>query len=468
MYSPNLTTLMKMLQQEQQLKETRSTTNNVVTSVTLSATPISLQADSLPFSLFPNKEGASTKKLKKKVLLVSDHCQSYNYNSKVSWNLIKVLAKREELEVYHFGINQNENNTADHRHYPANVTYFSAKELLTESTASTASPSSLLNSYVDKVKPDYIVVFQHVDTLQSYLEGLGECQHKVYKMLVYADLQYYNVPITTVDVLNKYADRVFVNTDFYKRLLLESSLAKPVEVLRYGFDRTLMPIVDKKVARYKINLPESGFTILAPCENTKENRYDIVIKAYAKLISKYPEVEMRLFCLCDKTEADGYPIIQMYKEEIKRNGCLFENHTGKIMLVQNKQVFNDEVKNVIFNSVDVGICCPETANAQLNALDMMFVGVPQIIVGGGAYAEYVDSTNSAPVPIHSYSYSANNTENSHLSEIRAVNYEDVFLALERYLRNPSLIMEHGEAAKRKVSESADWATNFSSIINSFV
>lgn len=66
MYSPNLTTLMKMLEEDQRLKEIQ----------TPEATQSDKETDDLPFSLFPssNKTPISNKT---KVLLVSDHCQSY-------------------------------------------------------------------------------------------------------------------------------------------------------------------------------------------------------------------------------------------------------------------------------------------------------------------------------------------------------------------------------------------------------
>jgi glycosyltransferase involved in cell wall biosynthesis len=223
--------------------------------------------------------------------------------------------------------------------------------------------------------------------------------------------------------------------------------------------------MDKKTARYRINLSEIGFTILSPFENIHKNRYDIIIKAYVKLITRYPDTEMRLFCLCDKSDDGGYPIIDLYKQEFKNNNSDFSLHTGKIMLVESKDVFNDEIKNVVFNCVDVAVCCSETANIELNPLELMSVGIPQIITDAGAYGEYINESNGTPLKIQIHSYLANNGSSPYLSEVRTVNSEDVFLAMEKYLTNRQLLEQHSAAA-RKIS--SDWEINSADLINALI
>jgi hypothetical protein len=109
----------------------------------------------------------------------------------------------------------------------------------------------------------------------------------------------------------------------------------------------------------------------------------------------------------------------------------------------------------------VGICCADSGNIDLNPLDMMFVGVPQIISDSGGYREYINESNSIPVRITSESYLANNGENSTLYEIKSINYIDVFLALERYLKDPNLLGQHSEAARQLKS---DWEDNCSPLL----
>lgn len=424
MYSPNLTTLMKMLEEDQRLKEIQ----------TPEATQSDKETDDLPFSLFPssNKTPISNKT---KVLLVSDHCQSYTCNSKVSWNLLKALSKQPELEVFHFGMNIHPNSTADHRPYPSKIGFYSVNEIVEDRYG-----VKNLNSYVDKIKPTVVIFFHMFETIETYVKGLESCSYKAYKTVIYIDLVYYNVCKEHIDKLNSIGDKIYVNSEYYRQKLLEGGIKKPIDLLSVGFDRSQAPILDKTVARYKINIPESGFTILAPFDNVPKHRYDIIIKAYAKLITRYPDVEMRLFCMCNKSEVGGYPIIDMYKQEIKNNGSSLDLHAGKIMLIDKKQVFTDEVKNVIYNAVDVGICVSESAHLNMSPLDMLFVGVPLIISDSNPYSKYANKNNSVILKTAS-SYLANNGKGGILSEVGVVNSEDLFLALEACIKNPKSLTE---------------------------
>jgi len=450
MYSPNLNTLMKMLKEDMDCKNVTAPSNSIVDS------------SDLPFSIFPKavleRGSVSLGLTKKRVLFVSDHCHGYNSNSKVSWNLINLISKRAEIELVHFGINQNEYRTADHRPYPANVRYYSVKELTKDIYG-----VDELKRCVEEFKPDTIFFYHYADIVLKYSIALDSCQYKKFKTIYFVDFVYYNVSQELALDIEKYADAIYVSSEFYKKKLLECNISKPVDVLRYGLDKK--QTMDKKTARHRINLSETGFTILSPFENIHKNRYDIVIKAYVKLITRYPEIEMRLFCLCDKSDTGGYPIIDLYKQEFKNNNSDFSQHTGKIMLVQSNEVFNDEIKNVIFNCVDVSVCCSETANIELNPLELMSVGVPQVITGAGGYGEYINESNGMPLKIQIHSYVANNGSSSYLSEVRTVNSDDVFLALEKYLTNPNLLAEHGAAAKKITG---DWDKSCAGLIRQLI
>jgi glycosyltransferase involved in cell wall biosynthesis len=80
---------------------------------------------------------------------------------------------------------------------------------------------------------------------------------------------------------------------------------------------------------------------------------------------------------------------------------------------------------------------------------MMGVGVPQILPKSGRYEEFANINNSQLLPIKQSYYVTNNISEVP-GEARAVDANDVFLALEKYLLMPSLIEEHGRAAREAV------------------
>jgi hypothetical protein len=215
----------------------------------------------LPFSLFPTTPEVKRENGKRRVLIVSENCRNYNSNSKISWNIVKVLAKCKDLDITHFAINSNINVTADHRQYPANVKYYVEKNKV----------DSELPRIVETDKPDVVIFFHQIDIIADYIKILPENSFSSFKTFIYIDFIYHNV--SHIEFLNKYADTIFVNSEFYKKKLIDNNVIKPVHLLRVGFDRALMPRLERRGARAKINLPDSGFTILSPCDNTANNRF---------------------------------------------------------------------------------------------------------------------------------------------------------------------------------------------------
>ena len=400
----------------------------------------------LPFSLFPSnslmpKKNTKVLETRKKILLISEHCHQYTNNSKISWNLLKIMANNPNLDVFHFGTNQSDTTAVNFRPYPENVSYVSVKEVSDDPYG-----SDELKKYIDAVNPDHIVIFNTPENIAHYIE-LIEVGRKI---TAYVEMLYYHISNTVVTSLNK-ADRIYVTSAFWKTALEENDITKPIFVMNCGFDSLLMPKLDKTETRIKTGLPTSAFIIMSPSKNLQNYRYDIILKAYIKLLAKYPKKDIRLFCLCDKDEAGGYSILDIYKQEIKNNKLNIHSQISKIMLVQQSQIINDDVKNCLFNCADIGLLCPENDGLNMDSFEMMGVGIPQVVPKSGQFEEYCNEDNSLLVPISNIYYHSNSLRTM-LTEARAVSADDVFLALEKYMLNPELLAEHKTNSMAKVKK----------------
>ena len=431
MYSPNLNTLMNMFINEGAAVEP-------VTS-------------DLPFSLFPNQgvvkstsSSNSSSGKRKKILLISSHCHQYNSNSKVSWNILKLLSQEMEFEIQHFGIMQSKKTNIDFRHYPSNVKYYSVSEM-------TQDPYGLdiLGGVIKDFEPDVIVLFNSLQIVKKYIEVL-KTQFSG-KLVGYLDMCYYSTNSETLTLLNDNLSHVFTTSAFWKKNLGFQGLTVPVSIFPYGFDKSCFPVLDKTNTREGISLPKDSFLILNPNRNSHKHRYDIVLSAFVRLISKYPTHKIHLFCLCDKGSDGGYPVLDIYLSELRKYNVGVEDHLGKILLVQQDQNYSDQIINSIFNCANIGISCPDSEGGTLAAIEMMGVGVPQILPKSGLYEEFTNNNNSLLLPIKQSYYVTNNISEVP-GEARAVDAHDVFLALEKYLLMPSLIEEHGRAARETVIE----------------
>lgn len=413
MYSPNLNTLMNLLLQTGQQTQSE-------------------EVDDLPFSLFP-KGLKRTKKTK--VLLVSSHCHQYNSNSKVSWNLLKLLSAEHSLEVQHYGIMQAKRANIDFRHYPANIKYYSAGEL-------TEDPLGLteLGSVIASFEPDCVVLYNKLPIIKKYVEKLKGCFFGL--TVGYIEMSYFSIGKEIKTMLNDGLSHIFVRSEFWKKNLESQGISKPISVCEYGVDVNCFPVLDKAKARESLRLPQDSFLVLCPNKNLHKYRYDIIICAFVKLIAKYPDRSIHIFCLCESGIGEGYPILDIYRTELRKYNVGYDAHLGKLLLASQDQHYSDSIINKIYNCADIGISIPDSEGGHLSTLELMGLGVPVISVG------------SEDLPIK-HRYYVTNSISECPGEAGAVEVEDVFQAMERYLLNP--------VAKK--ADCLDWATAATNLIN---
>jgi hypothetical protein len=401
------------------------------------------EACGLPFAVFPEKGRIISDGGQKKILLISTHCHQYDGNSKVSWNMLKLLSLEPDLKVVHFGIIQAKKINLDFRHYPANVKYYSVSEL-------TEDPYGLdiLEGVVNSVKPDTIVLFNNLEIIKIYIEKLKDIFSG--RLVGYLDMCYYTTNSKSIDILNSRLNHIFTNSLFWKRNLEHQGITIPISIFPYGFDKKCFPALDKILTRERIGLPIDAFLIFNPNKNSHKHRYDILISAFVRLIAKYPTHNINLFCMCDKGTDGGYPILEIYLSELRKYNLGIEPHRKKILLGLNDHNYPDHIINSFYNCAHIGISCSDSDGGTLAAMEMMGVGVPQILPKSGCYEEFANTNNTQLLPIKQTYYVTNDISSS-AGEARAVDVNDVFLALEKYLLLPSLVEEHSLLAKETVS-----------------
>ena len=87
--------------------------------------------ESVSISTVPPSAQAVGSQKKLKFLLVSTHCQQYTGYSKVSWGILKELAKNPWLSITHFGFQKfpQQQFQSGYRSYPSNVRVIDAASL---------------------------------------------------------------------------------------------------------------------------------------------------------------------------------------------------------------------------------------------------------------------------------------------------------------------------------------------------
>ena len=98
---------------------------------------------------------------RKKFLLVGTHAHQTTGYSKVTYNIIKELAKHPDLELYHFGFQKFMTPPPNYRNYPHGVDVYDpvALEKANLAPQEMGFGFSQLADYVRKVKPNVIMIY---------------------------------------------------------------------------------------------------------------------------------------------------------------------------------------------------------------------------------------------------------------------------------------------------------------------
>jgi len=184
--------------------------------------------------------------------------------------------------------------------------------------------------------------------------------------------------------------------------------------------------------------------------NTPRKRYDLVLIAFAELVTRNPTKPLALMAVCDIGQGGGYPIQEIYVRELEKLGANPQQHLHKLMIVQQALTFTDEVINELYCMSDIGITAAEGEGFGLCQFEAMGVGIPQVCSYVGGFRDFCrDGENCRAVkPRNQYYLSLSASSVGGVQEL--VDPHELSLAVEDYVMDSDLRTRHGAAARRTV------------------
>ncbi len=404
-----------------------------------------------------------------KFMLVGTHAQQTTGYSKVTYNIIKELAKYPEIELYHFGFQRFFDMGPAYRAYPPGVdAYDPQKEEATrpEIPKEQGFGFSQLAGYVKRVKPDIMMIYNDASIICTFLEKLdqGLAPHeRTYKLLIYLDQVYTLQRPAFLDRIDRDAHGYFTFTNYWRDVLRSQGIQKPIHVLRHGFDHETFKPMNRQEIRAKHNLPQNLFLLLNLNRNTPRKRFDLVIVAFAELVCKYPQKPIGLLAVTDAGTTGGFSLHEIYIRELQKRNVNVEHHIHKLMITKTALNYTDETINELYAASDVGITAADGEGFGLCHFEAMGVGVPQVVPDIGGFKDFCHSDNSVPV-------SAKNTYYLPMAyspiggEVHVVDPHDLCLGIEEYLLDSEKREEHGKKARETVL-SYKWSDEVKNLAN---
>lgn len=398
-------------------------------------------------------------------MLVGTHTNQTTGYSKVTHNIIHELAKYPWIDIYHFAFQNFVKNQQPNRNYPPNVNVYDPF-VNEKDNSEQGFGFSQLSNYVRQAKPDYMMIYNDASIICRFLDKLQENlqpEERTYKLIIYLDQVYKIQRPEFLDRINKDTDVYFTFTNYWREILQQQGITKPIHVLRHGFEPNEFKPLNRDAMRKKHNIPQHVFLFLNLNRNTPRKRHDIVVHAFAQLVAKHPTKQLGLLAVCDAGQLGGYPIREIYTRELIRLGISPQFHAHKLMITEHSMAWDDSVINEIYSMSDVGITAADGEGFGLCQFEAMGVGIPQVVPYIGGFRDFcIPNHNSMCVQPKTELYLP-----LALSVIggksEIVEATDLALAAEEYLLDTDLREQHGKAAMETV-HSYKWSNEVKQLV----
>jgi glycosyltransferase involved in cell wall biosynthesis len=252
-------------------------------------------------------------------------------------------------------------------------------------------------------------------------------------------------------MLNMKAERIFTFTPYWKKVLKDQGVTRPMDVILHGFDSDVYKNLPKAEVRKMLKIPEEAFVILNLNRNQPRKRYDILIMAFTELIVKYPTKPLFLMCICDKGEKGGWWLFELFHRELKLRGVGVEQYGNRLLISSQDMVFKDEDINVFYNLADVGVNSADGEGWGLCNFEQMGLGIPQVVPNLGGFKEFCRPDNSVLVDAK-IRYYLPMVFSPVGGEAFAMDPHDLCLGLEEYVLDSEKRKAHGVAARETVAK----------------
>ena len=312
-----------------------------------------------------------------KILIVSTHVNQSNGYSKVTYNIIKELAKHEWISIVHFGTQKLGGGDIG-RPYPSGVKAIDATAM--EKNKQVGFAFAELPGVINSEKPDVVFIYNDISVVCGYIEEIRKTiQSRFFKIWAYLDITYKSLPQQMVDIVKSEVERIFCFTKSWKDEIKNQGITRPVDVMNHGIDPKVIRHIPRELARQSLGLPKDITLFTSLNKNIPRKRLDILVMAFAKLIMRFPLKPLFLLIVADAGTRGGFSLFDIFAREIKQANGSIDMFGNRLLITSKDTCYKDEDVNVLNNCGDVGVSCAEGEGFGLCTFEQMALGIPQVV-----------------------------------------------------------------------------------------
>jgi glycosyltransferase involved in cell wall biosynthesis len=388
-----------------------------------------------------------------KICIMATHPNSSNGYSKVAYELANYLSTKPDIDLTYYGFQNFQKNTAHEkaRELPSNVQIYDA--FANEKEKQLGFGFNECQEFITMNKPDLVIIYNDMVVVSNILDKLNKIENKKFKTAVYMDQVYLCQKKEHIKILNEQADFVICFSKYWEKIAKDQGLTKPTGVLEHGFNPMIHYPIPKRLARMFFNLKAEDFIIINANRNQPRKRLDIMMMAFAEVVSRHLGEPIKLLIATAPTGA--WNLVEIYERELKIRGVSLQDGMKHIIFIDNPQALTDEDMNTLFNTADIGINTAMGEGWGLCNFEGGAMGIPQIVPNIGGFRDFFDKDTAILIEPKIKLYTDMTIDGCPgCAEIcDSLDFAD---AIDQYYADDILRKNHGINSRKKILENYKW------------
>jgi glycosyltransferase involved in cell wall biosynthesis len=392
---------------------------------------------------------------KTKCALFGTHPEQFNGYSRVVYETALELSKKDDIELIVFGFQKSVTAPNHRTDVPKNVVVYDA--FANEDPKVQGFGIANVRKFMLEHKPDVVIIYNDVGVISAIIGQLQlskNVDNLSFKTISYVDQVYLNQQKGLLKLINDNSDFIITFTKYWEKKILEQKITVPHGVFEHGFNPMHMYPIKKELARKYWGIDPKDYVILNLNRNQPRKRWDICIKAFAEIVSRYPQEPIKL--VIGTAPNDAWNLIEIFERELGKRDMTLEEGMKHIIVIDRPQAMNDEDTNILYNIADIGINTCDGEGFGLCNFEQAAIGIPQIVPKLGGFLDFFDDHNSILVDPKIAIYL--DKSNSNLGgEALLTDYMDYVEAIENYYFNKEVAVRHGKNAREHILKNYKWS-----------
>jgi glycosyltransferase involved in cell wall biosynthesis/GR25 family glycosyltransferase involved in LPS biosynthesis len=383
-------------------------------------------------------------------------------------NIITNYLAEKGNEIYYVGISNFDNQEKCDRYVHPNIKLIDAYKEEQKKNKTELYGVNIICDVIKQVQPDLVFLYNDIIVISRILNNFINLNiNKTFKLYIYLDLVYKYEKINLINHVDKFADMIFVFSDYWKTNLIEMGInSDKIDIIYHGIDNAIFKPVDKKEAKKMFNFNDDDFVILNTNRNSYRKCIDKTIDSFIQFLKiKNMNKSIKLFLNMNLTDGilqQGYDIMNLIKVSCIKNKVDYKQVINNNIYKYSNKIMSDEKLNYLYNACDIGINTCVGEGFGLCNLEHGSIGRPQIISKVGGLQDIFSNEYATLIEPITEIY-LTNTIDFHGGYLEICSTDDFTNALMKYYDSPSLIEQHSKLCRETLINKYNW----DNILNNF-